>query len=103
MISTYGASREQAERFVTLYRAKAPIRAAAHEAGISIIQATMIAQASGILRLTEGFIVNSRGAEIGALEKACLPATCPKPSTPTYRCNSTIPPTTSSSTARKST
>ncbi|MGF6149025.1 Uncharacterised protein [Kingella potus] len=67
MISTYGASREQAERFVTLYRAKAPIRAAAHEAGISIIQATMIAQASGILRLTEGFIVNSRGAEIGRI------------------------------------
>ena len=65
MISTFGASREQADRFIALYRGKAPIRAAAHEAGISIIQATMIAQASGILRLTEGFIVNSRGAEIG--------------------------------------
>lgn len=65
MISTFGASREQADRFIALYRGKAPIRAAAYEAGISIIQATMIAQASGILRLTEGFIVNSRGAEIG--------------------------------------
>lgn len=57
MISTFGASPEQAERFIGLYQAKTPIRAAAHEAGISIIQATMIARHSGILRLTEGFIV----------------------------------------------
>ena len=67
MISTFGASPEQAERFIGLYQAKTPIRAAAHEAGISIIQATMIARHSGILRLTEGFIVNSRGAEIGRI------------------------------------
>ena len=67
MISTFGASPEQAERFIDLYQAKTPIRAAAHEAGISIIQATMIARHSGILRLTEGFIVNSRGAEIGRI------------------------------------
>lgn len=65
MISTFGATQAQADKFLELYKAKAPLRAAAEEAGINIIQATMIARHSGILRITEAAIINSRAGEIG--------------------------------------
>lgn len=65
MISTFGATQAQADKFLELYKAKAPLRAAAEEAGINIIQATMIARHSGVLRITEAAIVNSKSGEIG--------------------------------------
>lgn len=62
----FGATPEQAEHFLTLYRS-APLRAAAAEAGLNIIQATMIARHSGCLRITEAAIVNSKHGEIGRM------------------------------------
>lgn len=62
----FGATPEQAEHFLTLYRS-ATLRAAAAEAGLNIIQATMIARHSGCLRITEAAIVNSKHGEIGRM------------------------------------
>ena len=67
MLSTYGASPEQAEKFLQLYRAKTPLRAAAEEAGINIIQATMLARGAGILRITEAAIASSKTGGIGIM------------------------------------
>ena len=66
MLSTFGATEEQAAHFLELYRCST-LRAAAEEAGINIIQATMIARHSGILRITEAAIVNSKAGEIGRI------------------------------------
>lgn len=64
MLDTFGATPTQAEDFLRLYKT-APLRAAAEEAGINIIQATMIARHAGCLRITEAAIVNSKAGEIG--------------------------------------
>ncbi|MCP2041901.1 hypothetical protein L1281_002519 [Neisseria sp. HSC-16F19] len=66
MLSTFGATQEQADRFISLYK-QAPLRAAAEEVGLSIIQATMIARHAGCLRITEAAIVNSKAGEIGRM------------------------------------
>ena len=66
MLSTFGATEAQVEQFLAHYRS-APLRAAAEEAGINIIQATMIARMSGVLRITEAAIVNSKAGEIGRI------------------------------------
>lgn len=62
----FGATPEQAEHFLTLYRS-APLRAAAAESGLNIIQATMIARHSGVLRITEAAIINSKSGETGRI------------------------------------
>lgn len=62
----FGATPEQAEHFLTLYR-RATLRAAAAEAGLNIIQATMIARHSGVLRITEAAIINSKSGETGRI------------------------------------
>ncbi|EGY52026.1 hypothetical protein [Neisseria shayeganii] len=66
MLSTFGATQEQADRFISLYK-QAPLRAAAEEAGLNIIQATMIARHAGCLRITEAAIINSTSGEIGRM------------------------------------
>ena len=68
MLSTYGASRQQAELFTRLYAdEKKPLRAAAAEVGIDIITATMLAQQTGHIRFTEAVIVNSPQGEQGRM------------------------------------
>lgn len=64
MISNFGATDAQVTTFLAAYE-QANIRAAAHAAGIDIIQATMIARHSGVLRITEAAIVNSKAGETG--------------------------------------
>ena len=64
MISNFGATDAQIKTFLATY-GQANIRAAAHAAGIDIIQATMIARHSGVLRITEAAIVNSKAGETG--------------------------------------
>lgn len=68
IINTFGASQQQAELFVQLYQHdKKPLRAAAAEAGIDIICATMLAQQTGHMRFTEAVIVNSKQGEQGRM------------------------------------
>lgn len=70
MLSTHGASRQQAELFTRLYAdEKKPLRAAAAEVGIDIITATMLAQQTGHIRfktaerkLAEGCFIHSGSA-----------------------------------------
>ncbi|WP_323175927.1 hypothetical protein [Neisseria cinerea] len=64
MTSHYAATHAQIKTFLA-NNGKANIRAAAHAAGIDIIQATMIARHSGVLRITEAAIVNSKAGENG--------------------------------------
>lgn len=64
MISNFGATDAQIKTFLATYE-KSHIRAAAHAAGIDIIQAMMIARHSGVLRITEAAVVNSKAGETG--------------------------------------
>lgn len=66
MISNFGATEEQIKTFLSVY-GQSHIRAAANAAGIDIIQATMIARHSGVLRITEAAIVNSKAGETGRI------------------------------------
>ena len=68
MTPTSNASREQTELFTRLYAdEKKPLRAAAAEASIDIITATMLAQQTGHIRFTEAVIVNSPQGEQGRM------------------------------------
>ena len=68
MTPNRNANRQQAEMFTRLYAdEKKPLRAAAAEAGIDIITATMLAQQTGHIRFTEAAIVNSPQGEQGRM------------------------------------
>lgn len=87
MLSTYGASRQQAELFTRLYAdEKKPLRAAAAEVGIDIITATMLAQQTGHIRFTEAVIVNSPQGEQGRMGEEIFQRHLPE----AVNCNTSI-------------
>lgn len=78
---------EQAEQFKHLYAVeKKPLRAAAAQCGLDIINATILAKQTGSLRFTEAIIVNSKAGEQGRMGEEMFQAHIPE----AINCNTAI-------------